>query len=102
MKILTSLDYYLPGFKAGGPTRTVSLMVSQLPETLEFLIGIGDADHTDQHAYPGIRTNQWTDVGRAKVWYLPKRDISIASLTRLVRTVKPDAIYANRESEFPP
>jgi glycosyltransferase involved in cell wall biosynthesis len=95
VKILTFVDYYLPGFKAGGPIRTLSIMVSQLPERLEFLIVTRDRDHTDQRPHPGIRTNEWTNVGRAKVWYLPKRDIRIARLTRLVRTVKPDVIYAN-------
>jgi glycosyltransferase involved in cell wall biosynthesis len=95
MKILTFMDYYLPGFKAGGPIRTVSMMVSQLPESFKFLIVTRDRDHTDRGAHPGIKTNEWTDVGRAKVWYLPKRDLSIASLTRLVRMVKPEILYAN-------
>ena len=95
MKILTFMDYYLPGFKAGGPIRTVSMMVSQLPESFKFLIVTRDRDHTDRRAHPGIRTNEWTDVGRAKVWYLPKRDLSIANLARLARLVKPDVLYAN-------
>lgn len=95
MKILTFADYYLPGFKAGGPIRTISAMVSQLPERIEFLIITRDRDHTDRHAYPGVRTNEWTDVGRAKVLYIPKGDLSVATLARLVHSVKPDVLYAN-------
>jgi glycosyltransferase involved in cell wall biosynthesis len=70
-------------------------MVSQLPQSLEFLIVTGDRDHTAEHAYPGVRPNEWTDVGKAKVLYLPKRDLSVASLARLVHATKPNVIYIN-------
>jgi glycosyltransferase involved in cell wall biosynthesis len=95
MKILTFADYYLPGFKAGGPIRTISAMVSTLPQHLEFLIVTRDRDHTDHEPFPGVRPNEWTNVGRAKVLYLPKRDLSLARLMLLVHTVKPDVLYAN-------
>ena len=95
MKILTFADYYLPGFKAGGPIRTISAMVSQLPDEIEFLIVTRDRDHTDHHPYANVRTNEWTDVGRAKVLYLPKGDLGLARLVQLVHTVKPDVLYAN-------
>jgi glycosyltransferase involved in cell wall biosynthesis len=95
VKILTFVDNYLPGFKAGGPIRTISAMVSNLPGHLEFLIVTGDRDHTDQEPFPGVRLNEWTDVGRAKVLYRPKRYLGLAHLILLVRAVKPDVIYAN-------
>ena len=95
MKILTFADYYLPGFKAGGPIRTISAMVSSLPESIEFLIVTRDRDHTDRQPYAGVRTNEWTHVGQAKVLYIPERDLSIAGLVQLVHSVKPDAVYAN-------
>ena len=95
MKILTFSDYYLPGFKAGGPVRTISGMASQLPERFEFLIVTRDRDYADHQGYPGVRVNEWTDVGRAKVLYLPKRDLNLANMVRLVRVVKPEIIYAN-------
>jgi glycosyltransferase involved in cell wall biosynthesis len=95
MKILTFADYYLPGFRAGGPVRTISAMVSQLPEPLQFLIVTRDRDYADRQAYPGVRVNEWTDVGRAKVLYLPKRNLNISTLVRLVRATGPDIIYAN-------
>jgi len=95
MKILTFTDYYLPGFKAGGPVRTISGMVSQLPDRFQLLIVTRDRDYADRQAYPGVRVNEWTDVGRAKVLYLPKRNLNISNLIRLVRAAGPDIVYAN-------
>jgi glycosyltransferase involved in cell wall biosynthesis len=95
VKILTFADYYLPGFKAGGPIRTISAMVNALPGSIEFLIVTRDRDHTERQPYPGVRVNRWTPVGKARVLYIPKRDLSISGLARIVQSVKPDVLYAN-------
>jgi glycosyltransferase involved in cell wall biosynthesis len=95
VKMLTFADYYLPGFKAGGPIRTISAMVNALPESIEFLIVTRDRDHTERQPYPGVRVNRWTPVGKARVLYIPKRDLSISGLVRIVQSVKPDVLYAN-------
>jgi glycosyltransferase involved in cell wall biosynthesis len=94
-KILTFTDHYLPGFKAGGPVRTISGMVGQLPRHLQFWIVTRDRDYADRQAYPGVRVNEWTEVGRAKVLYLPKRALSTANLVRLFCAKQPQVIYAN-------
>lgn len=36
MKILTLADYYLPGYKAGGPIRTLANMVDMLGDEFKF------------------------------------------------------------------
>ena len=95
MKILTFLDYYLPGFRAGGPVRTVSSMVSLLSGRFDFLIVTLDRDFGDHEAYPSARPNEWVQVGLGKVLYIPKRDLGIATLVRIVRSTKPDILYAN-------
>ena len=45
-QILCFVDYYLPGYKAGGPLRTIINMVSQLGGEFEFLIVTRDRDFT--------------------------------------------------------
>lgn len=50
--VLTFARYYLPGFKAGGPIRTLSNMVEALGDEFDFRIVCSDRDFMDRAAYP--------------------------------------------------
>ena len=43
-KVLIFIDWYKPGFKAGGPIQSVSNIVSQLGKDYEFYIITRDTD----------------------------------------------------------
>jgi len=55
MKILTSVGYYLPGYKAGGPIRTLANMVDKLGDDFQFKIVTADRDFDDMKPYPEIK-----------------------------------------------
>jgi glycosyltransferase involved in cell wall biosynthesis len=93
--ILTFLDYYLPGFKSGGPLRTVSNMVAQIGQTIDFRIITRDRDATDTQPYPEIETDTWNQVGQARVYYASPGRLSLGILRTLVKTAAPDALYMN-------
>lgn len=67
--ILTFLDHYLPGFRAGGPVRTVLHMVEQLSDEYEFRIVTADRDIGDTRPYQGVTVDAWNPVGGAQVFY---------------------------------
>jgi glycosyltransferase involved in cell wall biosynthesis len=94
-KVFVLLEYYLPGYKAGGPLRTVSNMVDQLHDQFEFWIVTRDRDYADVVPYDGITVNSWNQVGKAKVYYASPGAISLKTLRRLLADVVPDAIYLN-------
>lgn len=94
-RILTCLDYYIPGYKSGGPLRTVSNMVEQMGNNIEFWIVTRDRDATDKKTYPSISVNTWNDVDQAKVYYASPGNLSLISLHRLAEAVIPDALYLN-------
>src|SRR5437879_894414 len=92
-RILIFIDHYLPGFKFGGPTQTIANLVSHLSDRYEFLIFTYDRDLGDGQPYPQISREQWTQVGKAKVFYTPDR-----SLRKILRTIKessPELLYLN-------
>jgi glycosyltransferase involved in cell wall biosynthesis len=70
-------------------------MVSLLSGRFDFLIVTLDRDFGDHEAYPSARPNEWVQVGMGKVLYMPKRDLRIATLVRIVQSTKPDVLYAN-------
>jgi len=68
--IVTLLGAYLPGYKAGGPIRSVANMVVALGEELSFKIITMDRDMGDPVPYPGVEIGRWIPVGNADVMYL--------------------------------
>lgn len=69
-KILILMGRYLPGYKDGGPLRTIVNVTEALGDEYEFYIGCLDRDHGDTEAYPNIKRDTWNQVGKAKVWYV--------------------------------
>lgn len=102
MRLLVLADYYLPGWKAGGPIRSISNMVEALGARHEFLILTRDHDYIDHEPYPNVRIGAWNRVGRAAVYYYePSRHLSLKGVlrfrgvSRLICDAKPDVLFAN-------
>ncbi len=93
--VLAFTRFYLPGYQAGGPIRTLSNMVDRLGEEMDFRIVTQDRDVNDQVAYPGIDAAGWNPLGQSRVRYLPKPQITLRTLVRIIREVSPDVLYLN-------
>ncbi|AXY43695.1 glycosyltransferase family 4 protein [Halomonas sp. JS92-SW72] len=93
--ILVFNKYYLPGFKAGGPIRTLANMVEHLSDEFDFRILTLDRDAGDRQPYAQVEQGIWNSVGKAEVMYLSPDNISIHQLVKLILEVSPDAIYLN-------
>jgi hypothetical protein len=61
--ILVLADHYLPGYKAGGPIRTLVNMVDRIGDEFQFKIVTADRDFKDYAAYPGVTIDHWNRVG---------------------------------------
>jgi glycosyltransferase involved in cell wall biosynthesis len=94
-KILAFNRYFLPGYRAGGPIRTLSNMVFRLADVFDFNIVTQDRDAGEVRPYPEVFTDRWMQVGLAAVRYLPKRKVSLRQLRRIVGELSPDIIYLN-------
>ncbi len=93
--ILTFADYYLPGYRAGGPIRAISNLVEALADDFAFHIVTRDRDLGDDEPYPGVEADEWTDVGSAKVRYVARENMSFMSMLELLQTHPYHAIYLN-------
>lgn len=69
-KILILPGYYLPGYKDGGPSRSIKNLVDYLGEEYDFRIIAADHDYGEKEPYVDIIRNDWNQVGKAKVWYV--------------------------------
>lgn len=93
--VLVFLGNYLPGFKAGGIIRSVENTINHLGGEFEFLVVTRDRDLGDSRPYPGITTNQWQQVGKAKVYYLDSNSETLKHVRYILNTIKHDVLYLN-------
>jgi glycosyltransferase involved in cell wall biosynthesis len=94
-RVLCFVDYYLPGYKAGGPLRTINNMVSQLGLEFEFLIVTRDRDFLDTVPYANVLIDQWNVVDQVKVFYASPLTFSLRGVLRLLRETPHDILYLN-------
>ena len=95
MRILTFADYFLPGFKAGGPIRTISNMVERMGQEHEFLIFTRDRDLGASSAYPEVQVDTWNRLGKASVFYAAPGLGRLRHLRRALRDTAHDVLYLN-------
>jgi glycosyltransferase involved in cell wall biosynthesis len=93
--ILLFVRYYLPGYLAGGPIRTISNLVEKLGNDYKFMIVTSDRDSGSKSAYSSIKENQWSIVGKAEVFYASPEWLKMRKLLQLLRNIDHDIVYIN-------
>lgn len=94
-KILIFIDWYKPGFKAGGPIRSISNLVEQLYDKAELFIITSNCDYLENTPYKTIKTDDWNNIDNAQVFYLSKQNTNAKRIKNLIEEIKPDTIYCN-------
>lgn len=94
-RILIFIDWYKPGFKAGGPIRSISNLVDQLYEKAELFIITSNCDYLENIPYNTIKTEEWNTIDNAQVFYLSKKNTNAKTIKKLIEEVKPDCVYCN-------
>ncbi|MDE3249241.1 MAG: glycosyltransferase [Bacteroidota bacterium] len=96
MRVMIFVDWYLPGYKAGGQISSCANIVRALRGSCELFVVTRDRDLDDQQTYKGIRTDTWTEDGKqCSIFYVAEGNRSLARFKRLIREVQPDTIYLN-------
>lgn len=82
-KILIITGRYLPGYKDGGPVRSIINLTDYLGDEYEFFILTCDRDHGDTEAYPSIKRDTWNVVRNAKVFYVPPKGFTMRRILKI-------------------
>ena len=94
-KILICIDWYIPGFKAGGPIRSVANIVNAFKNEFEFYILTSAFDLGENEPYEDVLLNQWHDQDGVFIKYLDKNLLNSSAISGNIREVAPDVIYLN-------
>ena len=90
-KILIITGRYLPGYKDGGPVRTIKNLTDILSDKYNFTIMCADRDHGDNKAYDGITYGEKNRVGNADVYYVKDGKYSFSDIKGL--SEESDLVY---------
>jgi glycosyltransferase involved in cell wall biosynthesis len=94
-RVFVIVEYYLPGYKAGGAIRSVANLVDCLSDQFDFWILTRDRDAADMVAYSDVKIDAWNQVGKARVFYASPGSLSRSNILRLINDVKPHLYYLN-------
>lgn len=77
------IDWYLPGYRAGGPIQSIANLVGRLP--YHFWIITSRYDHRSAEPYPGIPTGEWVSRRpNEQVMYLERGALTSELLDRVL------------------
>lgn len=94
--ILVFIDWYLPGYKAGGPVTSCANMIDSLRNEFKFKVVTRNNDYCELEPYQNIEPNTWIKRGENEsVMYLSPDRISFTQMEKIIED-NPDAIiYVN-------
>jgi len=99
-RILVFSGHYIPGYKAGGPIRSLENIFNQLSEDVDFYLVTSNRDVGDKKPYKGINANTWTTVGKVSVFYVDGNYLKKSAFNEILEKVQPDTIYLNSLFSF--
>ncbi|RDV14856.1 glycosyltransferase [Pontibacter diazotrophicus] len=95
-KVLISIDWFTPGYKAGGPIQSCANIVAHLQNELDFYIITRDTDYCESEPYTGIKSNSWNRVAdNVQVYYFSSDQLHIKHLYNVIKAIKPDTAFVN-------
>ncbi|CAN2040989.1 Glycosyl transferases group 1 [Candidatus Magnetomoraceae bacterium gMMP-15] len=100
LKICIFSDHYLPGYKSGGPLRTLSSMVKRLGKEFQFKIVTRDRDSKDIVAYSDIKVDNWNNIKKVQVLYLSPKNCGFKNFKKILCSTEYDLLYLNSFFSF--
>ena len=83
-KILILTQFYLPGYKAGGPIVSISNLVEELKNDFELFIITTDRDAFENKKYENITQNQWIKNQHINLYYAEDKELTVSKIRQLI------------------
>lgn len=99
-RVLLFTDWFLPGFKGGGPIQTIAGMIDNLSDDIDFYVVTRDRDLGSTLPYPNIESEVWNKFGGAKIYYWPPTLRAKLKILNSLKNINYDIIYLNGVFSF--
>lgn len=93
--ILTFTGYYSPGYKGGGPIKTIKNLFDKAGKDISFKLITSDRDLGDAASYTSVKYGDWNTVGNAKVFYAQPTMSDNRHIIKILYERNYDIVYLN-------
>ncbi|PAU37305.1 hypothetical protein CKF94_15580 [Vibrio coralliilyticus] len=93
MKVLVFTNHYLPGYKAGGPIKSISNLCDELKDKVNINVVTTNHDFNDSRPYSNINFDEPVSLNGYKVTYMSK--VTLLRVKKQIEKISPDSIYLN-------
>ena len=93
--VLSFSGYYLPGYKGGGPIKTIKNLLEQTGEEVSFQLITSDRDLGDTSPYTSVQCGAWNTLGNAEVFYAQPGLLGYKQITKILFAKNYDIVYLN-------
>ena len=95
-KILIFIDWFLPGYKAGGPISSNANLIDHLSDKFEFYVVTRDTDYCESVPYKNINADTWNKLPNgANVYYISAKKLGFSKLVKVCKSIEFDIVYVN-------
>ncbi len=99
--ILSFIDWYLPGYRAGGTLKAFANQVAHFEGIYNFKIITRDTDYCETTPYNNIKSDQWNRLSaNSEVYYVSAKNSSYSLFKNLVKSTDFDAVYIHGVYSF--
>lgn len=96
-KLLIMIDWFSPGYKAGGPIQSCVNLAYALKDEYEVFVFTSDTDHGEATPYENITSDVWirNEILGLNIYYANKKTISFKQVATHIKWVDADFVYLN-------
>jgi len=92
--VLSFIDWYMPGYKAGGVLKAFANQVSHFNEDYKFKIVTRNNDYMETTPYDNVKSDEWNTIDKnVDVFYLSAANVNYGYLKKLVGNIDFDTVY---------
>lgn len=95
MKVLLFSGFYLPGYRGGGPIKTIKNLVDYTGQSICYKIITSDRDLGDKCPYNSVKLDDWNEIGESHVFYLNPGVKGLKQIFRVITENDYDILYLN-------
>ncbi|MCK2150069.1 glycosyltransferase [Marinobacter alexandrii] len=95
MDVLVLASHYIPGYKGGGPIKTIKNLIDQAGDEISFKLITSDRDLGDTSPYTSVNIGTWNKVGSALVLYVQPGKAGYVRIAQHLRRKDYDVVYLN-------
>lgn len=94
--VLILIDYFLPGFNAGGPIQSIANLTRLLKNTYNFWILTRDSDYLSNKPFKEVESDKWIEREPGiQVYYLSRDKRNYRNFKKIIGALDVDTIYCN-------